>query len=83
MKKITCILTIHLGSICFGCGAEKSQAPEPQITQSNANIVESYVCEDQYGNTLKCECDTDCCEGFVCIPDHSVGHRTKVCVSEE
>lgn len=78
MKKIIlCTLTIHL--ISLGCS--NTREPEQiEPVQAPEKVRYVFVCEDNEGFPLTCDYDSDCCEDFVCVPDHSRGHRAKVCI---
>lgn len=81
--KSTClvaVIAIGLGA----CGGEKSPAKEP-VVQPPASTVAPPIgsapqCVDANDSPVKCEKDSDCCEGFVCGRDPELNPREKFCI---
>lgn len=56
---------------------------EPKAEEPKEETVVQLVCVDENDELLRCEYDSDCCEGFLCVKDPSIGHKVKTCIQDQ
>ena len=66
--------------LIISCGPAVTDSTVPTKEQTLEYERLKYVCEDEEGETLQCNFDSDCCEDFSCIPDRSQGRNVKHCL---
>ena len=78
MKKLTLILAI----LTTTCGPQfpvtDSTAPKEDPVEEETFVT---VCVDDNNETLTCEFEGDCCDGFTCTRS-TESHYKKICVKE-
>ena len=84
MKKLlilTALVLAHTGCV-LNKPTDTTKPTQAQLDSYAETQEPEYVCTDENDEPLKCTFDSDCCEGFVCVPDRALGHRTKTCAHE-
>jgi len=78
MRKFLAVIAL----LIVGC-TQTPPPEEPQVQEEpKEEVVVQLVCVDENDELLRCNSNSDCCEGFICVRDPAIGHKVKTCIQD-
>jgi hypothetical protein len=66
------------------CGSDQKQVEDPYLPPTERKtepvVGPAPECVDEHDEPVRCEEDSECCEGFVCGIDPELSARIKHCI---